>query len=33
MNWDKVVDIIQSAFRKGHLMEECTWNTVILILK
>ena len=25
--------MIQAAFHEGHLTEECTWNTVVLILK
>ena len=25
--------MIQSVFREGHLTEECTWNTVVLIPK
>ena len=25
--------MIHAAFRKGHLAEECTWQTVILISK
>ena len=31
--WDMVVGLIQSAFRKVHLAEECAWKTVILIPK
>ena len=33
MQWEKVVSQIQTAFREGHLVEECTCKTVILILK
>ena len=29
--WEKVVVLIQAAFFKGHLAEEFTWQTAILI--
>ena len=31
--WEMVIGMIQAAFREGHLMEECTWQTAILIPK
>ena len=30
-NWDRVVDIIQTAFGEGRLVEEATWKAVVLI--
>ena len=33
MHWEKVVGMIQATFSEGHLIEECTWNTVFLIPK
>ena len=32
-NWVMVVDLIQTAFREGKLMEEATWKGVVLIPK
>ena len=32
-HWEKVVAMIQAAFREGRLVEECTWNTTVLISK
>ena len=32
-NWLKDVAIVQAAFQYGTLVEECTWQTVVLILK
>ena len=32
-NFQKVVDIVQAAFRNGMLSVEITWKTVILITK
>ena len=32
-NWQKVVAIVQAAFRDGTLAEECTWQVVVLIPK
>ena len=31
--WDMAVGLIQDAFCKGHLVEECTWRTIVLIPK
>ena len=31
--WDKVVDIIQPAFKRGKVTVECSFQTAILILK
>ena len=31
--WDKVVDIIQYAFREGMIPVECVWKTAVLIRK
>ena len=31
--WEKVVEIMQMAFREGELTEEATWQTVVLIPK
>ena len=30
-HWEKVVAMIQAAFREGRLVEECTWKTTVLI--
>ena len=30
-HWEKVVELTQAAFYKGHLAELCTWQTVFLI--
>ena len=32
-NWDRVVDLIHTAFREGRLAEESTWQAVALIPK
>ena len=32
-NWEMVVDLIQVAFREGKLVEEATWQVVVLITK
>ena len=32
-NWQKVVSIVQEAFHNGTLVDESTWQTVILIYK
>ena len=32
-HWDKAIGLIQASFHKGHLIEECTWDTVVLIPK
>ena len=29
--WEKVVGILQGAIHKGHLAEDCTWHTIVLI--
>ena len=31
--WYNVIGMIQSAFCEGHLMEQCTWQTVVLVSK
>ena len=31
--WEKVAGMIQSAFCRVHLTEECAWKTVLLIPK
>ena len=31
--WEKVVGMLQAAFCEVHLLEECTWQTVVLIPK
>ena len=31
--WEKFLGMIQSVFREGHLTEECTWRTIVLIPK
>ena len=31
--WGKVVEMTQTAFREGKLVEEATWQTVVLIPK
>ena len=31
--WDKVVDMIQYAFREGRIPVECKWQTLVLIPK
>ena len=32
-NWTRVVDLIQSEFQEGKLVEESTWKAVVLIPK
>ena len=32
-HWERVVELIQTAFRDGELAEEATWQAVVLILK
>ena len=32
-HWERLVDLIQAAFREGGLSEEATWQAVILIPK
>ena len=32
-NWARVVELVQTAFRYRDLVEEATWQAVILILK
>ena len=32
-HWEKVVELIQTAFRDGELVEEATWQAVVLIPK
>ena len=32
-NWEKLVELIQMAFREGRLVEEATWQAVVLIPK
>ena len=32
-NWEIVVDLVHTAFREGRLVEEATWQTVVLITK
>ena len=32
-NWDRVVELVQTAFRDGVLAEELTWQAVVLIPK
>ena len=32
-NWDRVVELVKTAFRKGHLAEESTCQAVVLIHK
>ena len=32
-NWARVVELVQTAFRDGDLVEEETWQLVVLILK
>ena len=32
-NWDRVVDLIQTASREGQLTEEAMWKVVVLITK
>ena len=31
--WNMAVGLIEAAFRKGHLADYCTWQTIILIPK
>ena len=32
-HWERVVDMVQTAFREGRLVEEDTWQAVVLIPK
>ena len=32
-NWARVVDLVQTAFREGDLVEKSTWQAVVLIPK
>ena len=32
-NWERLVDLVQTAFREGRLAEEATWKAVVLIPK
>ena len=32
-NWERVVELVQTAFRNGDLAEEATWQAVVLIPK
>ena len=32
-HWERLVDLIQTAFREGDLAEEATWQAVLLIPK
>ena len=32
-HWERVVELVQTAFRDGDLAEEATWQVVVLILK
>ena len=32
-NWERVVDLVQTAFREGRLVEGVTWQAVVLIPK
>ena len=32
-NWEKVDGLIQATFREGCLLEECTWQILVLIPK
>ena len=32
-NWDRLVDLVQTAFREVRLVEEATWQAVVLIPK
>ena len=32
-NWERVVDLVQTAFRERRLAEEATWKSVVLISK
>ena len=32
-NWTTVVDLVQAAFQEGKLVEEATWQAVVLIPK
>ena len=31
--WGKLVELTQMAFQEGEMVEEATWQTVVLILK
>ena len=32
-NWERVVDLVQTAFRNGTLPTKCIWHTVVILLK
>ena len=32
-NWEKVVDLVREAFGEGLVLEEATWQAVVLIPK
>ena len=32
-NWERLVDLVHTAFREGRLAEEATWQAVVLIPK
>ena len=32
-NWERVVDLVQTAFREERLTEEATWQVVLLVTK
>ena len=32
-NWEMVVELVQTAFREGRLVEEATWQVVVLTSK
>ena len=32
-DWTRVVDLVQAEFREGKLVEESTWQAVVLIPK
>ena len=32
-NWERLVDLVQTAFREGRMAEEATWQAVVMIPK
>ena len=32
-NWERLVDLVQTAFREGRVAKEATWQPVVLIPK
>ena len=32
-NWERVADLVQMVFREGQLVEEATWQVLVLIPK